>query len=150
MKKISLFVAALALFAACQNDPTPASTATPVTGTTAPAQGDMEKGKANAIAQHKALSDLITDLDAMPADFRNKPEVQSIRSTMGDISGKAEMMMQAINGEVVTAKEGVSDQMVSTAPSMEESVAGLQRYSDEINAARGKFDQLAAAHKAAN
>lgn len=150
MKKMSLFVAALALFAACQNDPAPASTATPATGTTAPAQGDMEKGKANAIAQHKALNDLITDLDAMPADFRNKPEVQSIRSTMGDISGKAEMMMQAINGEVVTAKEGVSDQMVSTAPSMEESVAGLQRYSEEINAARVKFDQLAAAHKAAN
>ena len=110
----------------------------------------MEKGKANAIAQHKALNDLITDLDAMPADFRNKPEVQSIRSTMGDISGKAEMMMQAINGEVAEGKEGVSDQMASTAPSLEDAVSSLQRYGEEINAARVKFDQLAAAHKAAN
>lgn len=148
MKKISLFILALSFFTACKNDPSAASAATDTTPSTtvAPAP-DLEAGKAAAMVQYKMLNDLITDIDAMPADFRNKPEVVAIRNEMGDISGKATRMMTYIQPEATAEKTVKSDRELNDAPDVADVISSMQRYGEIITADRAKFDALAGSYK---
>ncbi len=157
MKKITLFVLALAVFAACKNDPAPAygTGAMPADGASATGQSEkVANGKANAAAQYKRLNDLITELDAMPADFRNKPEVEALRTGLEDISTKAKMMMQALEQPAADSKEPAADSkgelLSGTLPDAQDAINSMKRYGENIAAARAKFDELAAAYKAGN
>lgn len=150
MKKLFLFVLVLALFAACKNDPPAAAN----TATTTPAGQveNIEDGKVKAVAQYKMMNDLISEMDAMPADFRNKPEVQAIRNEMGDISGKAQRIMQALDlsskGVKSTEKKiQATDQEASVALDPQDAISSMNRYTENIAAARAKFDQLAGEYK---
>ena len=151
MKKLVFFALALSFFAACKNDP-PAAATTPETTATTPAAGPAvtSEQKAEAVASYQKLNSIITEIDAMPAKVRNKPEVQAIRNEMGDISGKAEILMRSLdpnNAGGAAMNTATSPQKISTDASTvvldpHDVVESMARYNARIEAASAKLQEV--------
>ena len=122
MKKLIFLSLALLAFLACKNDPAPAKTEnTAATPAAEPMNTPEEMAKMSASSTQKIASmrAVLKDVEDLPKEVKNKPEVQAIRQELGDIIGKAEIMSTELSqaaGAMAPSDAQVSNTQTTDAP----------------------------------